>query len=1299
MFKRLSRFVALFLVSILTIQTTIFNFSTVLAQSQDTAISDPELSDEQIEIQKNRYVNYITNADGSITAEINFSPIRYEDENGNWQYIDNTIIPNDNLSEREAGLLYTNKSCEVDVCFANSASNNTLASASYGGKTFSFHPIRLTKNQEKYSLKAASTPQILNSKTKFVYSEQEAEKQETQSAPNYIHSREYASMLYENVYANGEDIKVTPSIYGLKEDIIIDKYSDALYAYDIHVEGMYGQLQDDGNVLFFDESTDELAGQIAAPCMYDSAEEQAESYDIDVQLSKISDGNYRYILTPSKDWMTAPERVYPITIDPSYTYQTDTYLSDSFVAEKYPTNNYNRDTQIKVGNSSTFNKSRGLFKIKGLNKMIGSGATIVSAEFKAYQDYSGASSPEMGLYAVTSDYNMGTVTWAKQPTMGSQIAKTTVSTVGWYSWDIKNTLASWYKNNTYLTSFYLRNVNESANMYKRFRAQDYSTATTYIPKVVVTYITAPSSVTLSPTTWTNGNITVNHSSVSMSSGTVKYQYAVSSSNTSSPAASSFSDLPSPNAVSHSVSIPQGKGYVWVRTLYSGVASAAKCSSSQYMVDKTAPVAPPSITLTGTSNPNEKILKWTGAADALSGLKNIQFKIGNGSYTTIASGASSKDGSYTFTSAHADELYYFKVTDNAGNTKTVNVALSISAPTGLVAVPLLNNSISLTWDKSENTSLFYDVYRSEGDENNYSLIASDIAAPCFIDKGLTTRKIYYYKVKAKDGVSDNALISEFSSAANSPCVDASSAEEALGEKGYGEMVALEISAGSVSVNATNGNMMFTKSDSSTNSSKSSLSFTRIYNSKGDFSTLFGSKWDHSLNIFLSKSYDENLNESGIYLKDGSGALYFFAKSTDGYVTPAGIYATLRATDSGYTLQFKDEMTYSFDASGTLLSITDILGDSTLFKYDSSGRLIAVLNSLGHFIAIRYDDASRISSSRSGMDYDAFLSNENYECYNVYTYSYDANDRLIKVTDPSGSSEAYTYDSEGKLSSFYDANQLVNNEIDSSSVANCFAYVDGKLSSLIDTEGKKTTIAYASSGTTVKKFENAAASVALSTCSYAYNSNNLLIAFTENGYTTSYTYDDKYNIISVQDPANGIEQNTYDSLGNLISTTDRAGNTTAYTYASGGIVPLTVAEDRGTLADKITHNTYNEYNQLTSSYIEGTKSKSFTYYITEPSSPAFGSVLKEITVTGEGVASLTSSQAEALLLTPNPNYYVTVTSYSYDAQANVIASQSGMGSDSINSTFTYFPGNNLKKSETSGGYFSILENQGIKQKRFL
>ena len=232
----------------------------------------------------------------------------------------------------------------------------------------------------------------------------------------------------------------------------------------------------------------------------------------------------------------------------------------------------------------------------------------------------------------------------------------------------------------------------------------------------------------------------------MSSGTVKYQYAVSSSNTSSPAASSFSDLPSPNAVSHSVSIPQGKGYVWVRTLYSGVASAAKCSSSQYMVDKTAPVAPASITLTGTSNPNEKILKWTGAADALSGLKNIQFKIGNGSYTTIASSASSKDGSYTFTSANADELYYFKVTDNAGNTKTVNVALSISAPTGLVAVPLLNNSICLTWDKSKNTSLVYDVYRSEGDENNYSLIASDIAAPCFIDKGLTTRKIYYYKVK-------------------------------------------------------------------------------------------------------------------------------------------------------------------------------------------------------------------------------------------------------------------------------------------------------------------------------------------------------------------------------------------------------------------------------------------------------------------------------------------------------------------------------------------------------------------------
>lgn len=91
--------------------------------------------------------------------------------------------------------------------------------------------------------------------------------------------------------------------------------SQLSYSFEVELAGVYPVVREDGNVFFAAENTDELVAYIPAPVMWDSATEQRETYDIAVEVKKLSAAKYEYKLTPSREWLTAAERVYPVTID------------------------------------------------------------------------------------------------------------------------------------------------------------------------------------------------------------------------------------------------------------------------------------------------------------------------------------------------------------------------------------------------------------------------------------------------------------------------------------------------------------------------------------------------------------------------------------------------------------------------------------------------------------------------------------------------------------------------------------------------------------------------------------------------------------------------------------------------------------------------------------------------------------------------------------------------------------------------------------------------------------------------
>jgi fibronectin type 3 domain-containing protein len=100
-------------------------------------------------------------------------------------------------------------------------------------------------------------------------------------------------------------------------------------------------------------------------------------------------------------------------------------------------------------------------------------------------------------------------------------------------------------------------------------------------------------------------------------------------------------------------------------------------------------------------------------------------------------------------------YYYVVTavDGSGHESVFsNEASAVvpAAPTGLTATPGSPGSVTLAWTASTSNVAGYNVYRStaSGAYTSTNKIAS-VAAPGFMDSGLTSGTTYYYVVTAVD----------------------------------------------------------------------------------------------------------------------------------------------------------------------------------------------------------------------------------------------------------------------------------------------------------------------------------------------------------------------------------------------------------------------------------------------------------------------------------------------------------------------------------------------------------------------
>ena len=673
-----------------------------------------------------KYIEVTDKGNGLKAMKLYTEPIKFKNEEGAYELINNNIVTGDLENKTE----YTNLASDIEITMSENLGQSAAIEMSFNGYSIGFSPLGILNNEDKNR----NTPNFIVSE-KMPNIELKAGAIEKNELVNddkqlsetidevYQESKEYESILYTDTFNENTDIQITPTSTGLKEDIILyDIPRETEFSYEFTVTNVVPILRQDGNLYFVDIDKSLIVATIAAPYMYDSAEEEfSESYDIGVQLEKVSDNTYKYTLIPDRQFLKDEKTVYPVIIDPAVNTPTS-LIADSFTTSRYSGNNYVNDSDLKIGYGSDLRISRGLVKLNQFP--FGPGYTITYALYCAYQNYSGSSTPTIQLARITNDWNPYTVTWSNQPGLGEVYSQQTVQAIQWYYWDITGLVRGWYEGYIPNYGMYVKSSDENSNKYKRFSSSNSATNPNYFYIEYYDY-SAPTG----PSVWTSPNAAnawtnytsypiLNWSGISDTGSGLSYvQYNIDGVNWA------YAGTGSAGSVQVNVGT-SGAHVIYVRGV-DNMGNGGQVGSVVYRLDAAAPNTPaqPSITKTdgalNSKNSAQIKITFNAVADNPSGKGYASYydvlMLKDGVETVVFDNVGA--GTYTLNNQEDNKTYSFRIRafDEFGyNSTSGYTTITTEDRTGPDITDASNVSINTSgWTRNTNPTITWGTISDEG----------------------------------------------------------------------------------------------------------------------------------------------------------------------------------------------------------------------------------------------------------------------------------------------------------------------------------------------------------------------------------------------------------------------------------------------------------------------------------------------------------------------------------------------------------------------------------------------------------
>ncbi|WP_244317354.1 LamG-like jellyroll fold domain-containing protein [Streptomyces bauhiniae] len=325
--------------------------------------------------------DYFVNADGSTT-------VRHYDVRANYKSADGTWTPIDTSLKKTDDGRFEQTANSVDVDFAPDAADDRLASLGLG-----------SGRSVAYSLIGAR--------------EKKASEDEN------------GTLLYADALP-GTDVQLAPIADGFKENLVLrSKDADNSWLFALDAKGLTPRIADDGDVEFTG-ADGKVAATVPHAYMEDSRIDRrsgdgARSHEVRYELTTV-DGEPALRMTADRDWLDDPERVYPVTVDPTTVVNASqaTYVQNDY------SSNRSAENQIKVGSyDAGTTKANSFLQFSSLGSTI-AGRQVSAATLNVWALWSATCTPEaFSVYPVTQSWSPSTTTTYPGPSYGAALGSAT----------------------------------------------------------------------------------------------------------------------------------------------------------------------------------------------------------------------------------------------------------------------------------------------------------------------------------------------------------------------------------------------------------------------------------------------------------------------------------------------------------------------------------------------------------------------------------------------------------------------------------------------------------------------------------------------------------------------------------------------------------------------------------------------------------------------------------------------------------------------------------------------------------
>ena len=364
------------------------------------------------------------NLDGTRTAIITPHPTRFQDATGAWQTIDLALLA------RAGGVLAATADPSAPVLAAQSSSGTLVTIPTAAGIVGFAHP----------------------------------------DAVPVTGTASGSTATYANALPGARDIV---------EQLLVDGFDDTVILHNPGAPGSYTvtftlpaglSVQPGGPGVQFVDATGALIATFGGGLASDASGGARSETAVHTTLASVTGNVSTVTVAVDAGWLSAPGRVYPVRIDPPYTYYTNTASAglDTYVNSDNCAGQYDAQTEMRVGapginaevcrdpNDGTYNpnassRTRSFIQFNLSNLTAASGVMnfVTNAYMNIYQDYAtsylGCQTAPLGFWDLKAAPST-TTSWSTQPAITpSEWQKTFDCSIGWKNnLDLTNLVRAWF---------------------------------------------------------------------------------------------------------------------------------------------------------------------------------------------------------------------------------------------------------------------------------------------------------------------------------------------------------------------------------------------------------------------------------------------------------------------------------------------------------------------------------------------------------------------------------------------------------------------------------------------------------------------------------------------------------------------------------------------------------------------------------------------------------------------------------------------------------------------------------------